>query len=129
MDNKTLGQQGEDIAAQYLKEKGYRILARNFRYKAFGELDIVAEKRGKIIFAEVKTLRLALLAQGKPFQPEDQITLKKEKQLRKMAQIFLSANHLPLDTPHQIDIIAVEIDGVGNVSDIRRHENAIEDAY
>ena len=124
MTNKTLGQQGEEAAAQYLQKQGYKILTRNFRYKTFGELDIITKRKGKIVFVEVKTLR-----QKQSFWPEDEITPKKEKQLRKMAQIFLSANHLPLDTAHQIDIIAVEIDSIGNVSDIRHHENAIEDVY
>ena len=122
MSNQSLGQQGEQIAAEYLQKNGYAICERNFRYKSFGELDIVASKKGKIIFVEVKTIR------ARPnFQPEDQITAKKQNQLRKMTQIYLSAKKLPADAPQQIDIIAIELDKDDMVVAMRHHQNAIED--
>ena len=122
MSNQSLGQQGEQIAAEYLQKNGYAICERNFRYKSFGELDIVASKKGKIVFVEVKTIR------ARPnFQPEDQITAKKQNQLRKMTQIYLSAKKLPADAPQQIDIIAIELDKDDMVVAMRHHQNAIED--
>ena len=122
MSNQSLGQKGEDIAVEYLQKNGYAILSRNFRYKSFGELDIMASKKGKIVFAEIKTIR------ARPnFQPEDQITAKKQNQLRKMTQIYLSAKKLPADTPQQIDIIAIELDKNDDVVALRHHQNAIED--
>lgn len=138
-----IGQIGENIAINYLKKNGYQILARNFRTK-WGELDIVAlpphqkklwcggEKNKVVIFVEVKTLRLAPLAQDKPlknsdFLPEDEITFHKAQQLRKMAQIYLSNNKLQLDTPHQIDILAIELAENQQTANIRHLENAIED--
>ena len=122
MSNRLLGQKGEEIAAAYLQKNGYTILSRNFRYKSFGELDIIASKKGKLVFVEVKTIK------ARPnFQPEDQITTKKEKQLRKMAQIYLSANKLPMDAPQQIDIIAIELDEDGHIAALRHHPNAIDD--
>jgi len=48
------GFRGEDIAARHLTEKGYRILARNYRGGRC-ELDIIAEKDDAIVFCEVKT--------------------------------------------------------------------------
>ncbi|MDD5750112.1 MAG: YraN family protein [Candidatus Pacebacteria bacterium] len=123
MINKVLGQQGEDIAAAYLEKNSYTIRERNFRYKSFGELDIVASKKGKVVFVEVKTR-----ARPSDFCPEDQITPKKQKQLCKMARIYLSAKKLPPDTPCQIDIIAVELNGNGRITALRHYHNAIEDA-
>ena len=124
MSNQSLGQQGEQIATEYLQKNNYAICERNFRYKSFGELDIVARKKGKIVFAEVKTIR------ARPnFQPEDQITAKKQTQLRKMTQIYLSAKKLPADTPQQIDIIAIELDRDDHVVALRHHQNAIEDLW
>jgi len=131
--SKQLGGKGEDIAVQYLQKKGYKILDRNFKRK-WGEIDIVAKppfrislkylkKRAKIIFVEVKTIRKNKNA---PFFPEDEVDKKKKYQLRKMAQIYLSAKNLPLTTPYQIDIIAVETDNFGKKT-IRHFENAIED--
>jgi putative endonuclease len=49
-----LGQKGEELAAEFLKDAGYRILYRNWKWGK-NEIDIVAELKGTIIFAEVKT--------------------------------------------------------------------------
>ena len=48
------GAWGEELAAQFLMRKGYKILARNFRIRQ-GELDIVASKGKYLAFVEVKT--------------------------------------------------------------------------
>jgi putative endonuclease len=53
-DTKSIGSEGEDIAARHLVEKGYRILNRNWR-AGKKEIDIVARLGEQIIFAEVKT--------------------------------------------------------------------------
>ncbi|MDD5433593.1 MAG: YraN family protein [Candidatus Pacebacteria bacterium] len=123
--SQKIGQIGEDIAADYLKKKGYQILNRNFKTK-WGETDIVARKNGVITFVEVKTLQQI---KGRPseFCPEDEITFHKAEQLRKMAQIYLSANQLPLDVAQQIDILAIELTEKNQIANIRHTENAIED--
>jgi len=131
MSNQSLGQQGEDKAAEYLQKNGYKIIERNFTRRPWGEIDIVAQKngmfgiiQGRIIFVEVKSI-----VKRKDFFPEDQITPKKEKQLRKMARIYLSANKLPQDTPCQIDIIAIEFNKNGQIIALRHLQNALEDNY
>ena len=48
-----LGREGEDAAEAYLKKKGYRIVEKNFRCK-LGEIDIIAELGGVVVFIEVK---------------------------------------------------------------------------
>jgi len=123
MNSKELGDFGEKIARDYLKKKRYKILAKNFKRK-WGEIDIVAKKKRKIIFVEVKTI---LEQEG--FLPEDEIDWKKKKQLRKMAQIYLSANKIPLSRPYQIDVVAIEITPDFKKTKIRHHKNAIEDNY
>ena len=50
---KTLGRQGEDAAAEFLRSSGLRILARNFRTR-YGEIDIIAEEGDTLVFVEVK---------------------------------------------------------------------------
>ncbi len=135
MSSKITGDLGESAAQQYLTEKGYQILATNFKRK-WGELDIVANKKpfgpaqgkpfgsaqGKLIFVEVKSIH-----QKYAFWPEDEINPKKKRQLIKMAQIFMSENRIPLDAPYQIDIVAVEFNWENQIQQIRHLENAIED--
>jgi len=50
----SVGRQGEELAAKYLKNKKYHILAQNYR-KRWGEIDIVAKTGAVIVFVEVKT--------------------------------------------------------------------------
>ena len=56
MTTKSFGDQGEEVAAQYLEKHGCRILERQFRTKV-GEIDIIAEEDGVLLFVEVKTRR------------------------------------------------------------------------
>jgi putative endonuclease len=55
-DRQTLGKLGEDLACRELTRRGYAILARRYRTR-FGEIDIVAEDAGVVVFVEVKARR------------------------------------------------------------------------
>ncbi|MFH1561138.1 MAG: YraN family protein [Patescibacteria group bacterium] len=77
---KKIGQIGEELAADYLKKQGYRILERNFRTR-FGEIDLVAFKSGTLVFVEVKTRTTS--------DPEWGITPAKIAKVRRMAEVFL----------------------------------------
>ena len=64
MSTKEIGSLGEKIAQEYLKNKGYQILDRNYSFRIpaspqKGEIDIIAKKEDIISFIEVKTLRQA----------------------------------------------------------------------
>jgi len=125
-----LGKQGEDLAVNYLKEKGYRILSRNWKCKT-GELDIVALKEtGKIfkkpeavVFVEVKTID----AQDAEFESkaEQNVNYFKQRHLIKSAQSYLRANKISPKIPLQIDVVAIEYDYFEGKHKIRHHENAI----
>ncbi len=122
-----LGRWGEDRAEEYLKNKGYKILERNFKRK-WGELDIIAQKKGIFIFVEVKTIKKT--DKEEPFFPEDEIDQKKERQLRKMAQIYLSYHKIKPDTSCQIDIIAIEKHSEDEKDfTLRHYKNAFEDSF
>lgn len=127
MNSKNLGTAGEKIAEKYLRSKGYKVLAKNFK-RRWGELDLVGSLPGhqEIIFFEVKTI-----LKRESFYPEDEITPKKKRQLLKMAQIYLSARKIPFDTPCQIDILAIEVlpGSRFKKAKIRHYKNAIEDIY
>lgn len=55
MDNRKLGNAGEDLACRYLQKEGYKILERNKHYSRFCEIDIIAKYKNTHIFVEVKT--------------------------------------------------------------------------
>jgi putative endonuclease len=96
-----LGRTGEDLAAEYLKKKGYRILERNVRTK-LGEIDLVARKKDLLIFVEVKT--------GRPtpgFSPVDHFNENKRRKLSQLAEIYLARARTHLEV--RIDLIAVTI--------------------
>jgi len=81
---RALGQQGEEIAALYLQQQGYKILARNYRSR-YGELDIICHKNGIIVFVEVKTRSSQRFG-----SPEEAITSTKIQHIKKVALIYLA---------------------------------------
>jgi len=100
-DNRQhLGKTGEELASNYLKKKGYSILARNYRRK-FGEIDIIAKKGAYLVFVEVKTR--SGTTHGHPMEA---ITFRKQKQICKVAQCYLAENSL-FDTAARFDVVSV----------------------
>ncbi len=81
--NKIKGDSGEIKAQHYLKKNKYKILETNFKNK-LGEIDIVAEKGGVVIFVEVKS-RLTN-AYGRPMEAVDS---RKQNKIKKVAEIYL----------------------------------------
>lgn len=98
---KDWGALGEEAAAEHLEAKGYKILERNFRYGREGELDIVAEKDGTLVFVEVKMRRSDRFA-----SPEDSVTFGKRKQIAKMARAYVSSKNR-MDTCCRFDVVSV----------------------
>lgn len=82
--NKGLGDAGEEAAANYLQEQGFRILGRNIRYKQ-AELDIVAERQGELHFIEVRTRSHAAF-----LGPVETITEEKKRRIRTAARLYLA---------------------------------------
>ena len=100
--NKGTGELGEEVGANFLIERGYRIVERNFRCKG-GEVDIIArDPRDKsLVFIEVKTRRG--LSYG---VPQLAVTPFKQRQISKAALTWLSKNRLH-DTNARFDVIAI----------------------
>ena len=79
------GPRGEDTAARFLEERGFRIVARNWRAGKAGEIDIVARDGGALVIVEVKT------ATGVGFgEPLSWVTPRKLRQLAALAELFVS---------------------------------------
>jgi len=126
MSSKQLGILGEQIAENYLKNKGYQILDKNYSSRIstgpkIGEIDIVAKKNDIISFIEVKTLRCT---QGEPFSPEEKVDFGKQRKLVKTAESWLMEKKIPLNSKWQIDVIAIELNLNKKVK-INHFENAI----
>lgn len=100
-DRKRLGPVGEELAAGWLKEKGYSIRHRNWR-SGRTEIDIIAENSSFIVFAEVKT-RFA----GYQVHPAEAVNVPKQRTI-----IFAASNYIDtynITKEARFDIISVII--------------------
>lgn len=99
--NQDKGTKGENVATDYLLQKDYTIIERNWRYKHW-EIDIIASKNKKLHFVEVKTRT------NKKFgNPEESINEKKMNALKKGAEQYLLINEQW--TIIQFDVIAITL--------------------
>jgi putative endonuclease len=112
----VLGKWGEDLACREIARRGYAILARRYRTR-FGEIDIVADDRGTVVFVEVKARRT-----GRFGVAAESIPLWKRRRLGAMALDYLAWTRR-LNDRCRFDVIA--IDGIGTPQmTIRVIENA-----
>ena len=96
---KEMGAWGEDLAAAYLREKGYIILERDWRSK-HRDIDIIAQQGECLVFVEVKTRR------NRDFgSPIDAINYKKQKNLSRAISNYL--NYRKWDYPWRFDVISI----------------------
>ena len=95
-----IGRHGEDLAVQWLRKKGYEIVARNYR-RRFGEVDIIARHNGYLVFIEVKTR-----SSNRFGLPADALTIRKQQQLTRIAEDYL-VHHNYLDIPCRFDVLSV----------------------
>ena len=100
MQKNIYGKTSEIIAANFLKKKGYKILAMNYKNR-IGEIDIIAKDKKCIVFVEVKA-RLSK-AFGHPLEA---INEQKQWKVRKVAELFLSSNNL-MNYPSRFDAISI----------------------
>jgi len=94
-----LGKKGEEVAADYLKKKGYTILKQNWVYEKY-EIDIIASNEEYIIFVEVKTRTTELWG-----NPEDAVSKGKIKRIVEAADFYLINNDI--DMPARFDVLAM----------------------
>lgn len=80
----NLGYFGENLACYYLRKQGYKIIARNFRCRRYGEIDIIASKDEVLAFIEVKTRSSSLYG-----QPMEAVTTVKQNKIYRCAQYFM----------------------------------------
>lgn len=101
MNNRKLGDAGEDLTCRYLQKQGYEILERNKHYSRFCEIDIIAKHKDVIVFVEVKTRKTNEFG-----NPLEAITKNKYANLRKGVQFYLSENKVK---NYRIDIVGITL--------------------
>ena len=115
---KLFGDRGERAAVRYLKQRGYRILARQARNR-LGEIDIIALDGDWIVFVEVKTRRTT--DKGRPVEA---VTLTKQRQLTRTALAWLKRRRW-LERRSRFDVIAICWQE-GSKPEIEHYQHAFE---
>ena len=116
---KEVGTEGEKLAAKFLKRKGYRIIQRNYKCK-LGEIDIIAEHDGTIIFVEVKTRQTQEFG-----SPQSSVTATKRGQISKVALFYIRAKRL-VDQSCRFDVIGITFPPGSRKPEIEHIENAFQ---
>lgn len=106
---------GERAAWEAYRRRGYRLVARNWRC-ALGELDLVVEMDGVVVFCEVKARSSSLL--GEPFEA---VNHEKRRKVRAVAEAFLISRDPPARS--RFDVASVRLSSDGN-ADVRVFEDA-----
>ncbi len=106
-DNKQKGNNGESLAAEYITEKGYSIIKRNYRIRN-AEIDIIAEKDDVIAFIEVKYRKNDALG-----TPAEAVNAAKQKKIVTAALNFIAENGDKHD--YRFDVCEVTPKGVNHI--------------
>ena len=102
-DRRIFGDEGEQLAADFLRAKGYQIHESQYRTR-FGEIDLICLDGDEIVFVEVKARHSAEYG-----FPEEAITPQKVRHITRTAEHFLSEHHVD-DRPWRVDVVAIEYD-------------------
>lgn len=118
-ESRTLGAWGEELAADWIRRQGGRVIAANFRCR-FGEIDLICEEKGYLCFTEVKLRKSAAYGSAGAF-----VDFRKQNKLRATAQYYLSRH----STTFQPRFDVIEIYAPQGTQTISPLINHIEDAF
>lgn len=113
-----LGKRGEELALEFLTDKGYELVKKNYRY-GHGEIDLIVKDLSKnvLVFVEVKARYNLELG-----DPAYAINKKKISQLKKIAELYLYENQIK-EIDCRFDVITILFDEPENPK-IEHYENA-----
>jgi putative endonuclease len=120
MKRQDTGRLGEELARDFLKKRGFRILDANYRCPE-GEIDIIAQHNDFLVFVEVRTKTSHDFG-----VPEESITQAKKKRMIATAHHYRQAQKSPPPL-WRIDFVAVELDQKGRLLRIELIENAVSE--
>jgi putative endonuclease len=111
----ALGELGERIAERWLRQRGWRVLQRRFRW-GHRDIDLVVEREGLVAFVEVKARR------GDRFGgPVEAVNWRKQRELGRSARVWIHRHGRPVEA-YRFDVVGVLV--VGRTVRIRHVENA-----
>lgn len=116
-EHNDFGRWAEEMTVVFLESKGYRILARNYRYQK-AEIDLIAEFKDVVVVIEVKAR-----ASKTPTRPEEAVNRKKIKLIVSAADAFMTANQI--DKEVRFDVVSVISEAEGKYT-ITHLEDAFE---
>lgn len=120
MTRPNLGAIGEESARRYFGEKGWPVLARNWRCPE-GELDLIVQEGETIVFVEVRTrssLRFGT--------PEESLTAAKRSHLKRAGETYLEAAGL-VERDWRVDLIAIECSRTGTIRRFDHIRDVLDD--
>lgn len=122
LNNRYKGNIGEDIACEYLIDKGFSIKERNYS-KRWGEIDIIAVKDKILHFVEVKST----IDYGRVLthRPEENVNYLKIRKLRRIISTYLIEKEYGTEIPFKFHVIAIIIDNTTGKSSIKMLEDII----
>ena len=101
MNKRSVGAYYEQIAAQYLQQKGYEILEQNYRC-ALGEIDLIARHEGYLVFVEVK-----YRSSTNKGYPQDAVNGAKQKRIYQTAAKYIAVHKLSYSIPYRFDVVSI----------------------
>jgi putative endonuclease len=115
-----VGQAGEAAALRHLQERGYRILAHDWRSRV-GQIDIVAEDGETLVLVEVKARR------GTSFGlPQEAVDARKQRKLRTLLEVYRAQTHRR-EQPCRIDVVGLLLDEQLKVGSVEHIRDAVQD--
>lgn len=104
IDTQKVGSRGEEIAAEFYKENGFYIAAKNF-HSPFGEIDLIAESEDEVVFVEVKVRRSTA-----GYNPKEAVTASKIEKIRKTAEHYIYKSHIYGSLQPRFDVAEIILD-------------------
>jgi putative endonuclease len=101
--SKALGSRGEDLAVQYLKKKGFKVIERNYHCSA-GEIDLIAREKNTLVFVEIKTRSSSEFG-----LPQEAVDRFKQRKMIEAARTYLAERHMTEDIPARFDVVAIHL--------------------
>ncbi len=101
-EKNEIGKAGEEIALDFFKNKGYRIMEKNYK-TVFGEIDIIAKDKDTIVFIEVKTR--TDISFGYPFEA---VNPKKRKKIKNVALSYMK--RFKKELPSRFDVLSINFE-------------------